>query len=79
MILEFLKNNKKCYQSVIVTSNSNELDMISSYIEQHSSSIEVLVPCDMRISNGKLIHSNLILIVIYYFKWLTLHTGFIFV
>lgn len=50
-ILQFLNNNKKYYQSVIITSNSNELGMISSYVEQHSSSIEVLLPCDMRISN----------------------------
>ncbi|XP_060837177.1 putative ATP-dependent RNA helicase TDRD12 isoform X2 [Rhopalosiphum padi] len=50
-ILQFLKNNIKCSQSVLVTSNVDELCIISSYIQQHSSSIEVLVPCKMRISN----------------------------
>lgn len=52
--------------------------MISSYVEQHSSSIEVLVPCDMRISNGKLILSNLNIIVIYYSKRLNIQALFLF-
>ncbi|XP_015363727.1 PREDICTED: putative ATP-dependent RNA helicase TDRD12 [Diuraphis noxia] len=50
-ILEFLKNNTKYLRSVLVTSDSDELGIISSYIQQHDSSIEVLVPNQMRISN----------------------------
>ncbi|CAI6372649.1 unnamed protein product [Macrosiphum euphorbiae] len=50
-ILELLKNNIKYCQSVLITSDADELDIISSYIQQHDSSIEVLVPSQMRISN----------------------------
>ncbi|XP_060864055.1 putative ATP-dependent RNA helicase TDRD12 isoform X2 [Metopolophium dirhodum] len=50
-ILQFLKNNIKNCQSVLITSNADELGIISSYIQQHDSSIEVLVPSQMRISD----------------------------
>lgn len=57
-ISELLKNNIKYTQSVLITSNADELDIISSYIQQHDSNIEVLVPSQMKISDGKLININ---------------------
>ncbi|XP_025202131.1 putative ATP-dependent RNA helicase TDRD12 [Melanaphis sacchari] len=50
-ILQLLESNEKCCQNVLVTSNADELGIISNYIQQHSSNIEVFVPCKMRISN----------------------------
>lgn len=50
-ILQFLKNNIKYRRSVLITSNADELGIISSYIQEHDSTIEVLVPSQMRISN----------------------------
>lgn len=55
-ISELLKNNIKYSRSVLITSSADELDIISSYIQQHDSNIEVLVPSQMKISNGKLIN-----------------------
>lgn len=51
MIKEMLKNIK-CRRCVLVTSNPNELEVISDYIKKDQN-IEVLLPGSMKISKGK--------------------------
>lgn len=51
--LDYLKNNIKCCRCVLVTSNPNEPNIISSYIQQGVSDIEVLLPGQLKSGKGK--------------------------
>ncbi|XP_025420540.1 putative ATP-dependent RNA helicase TDRD12 isoform X2 [Sipha flava] len=47
-LLDYLNNNIKCRRSVLFTSNTDELTIISNYIQQNESDIEVLLPSQMK-------------------------------
>lgn len=65
VISECLKNNIKCARIVLITSNTDELSIISSYFQQDDFGIEVLLASQLQSSKGKLSIYYLVLMNFY--------------